>query len=263
MLFARSDGPALATGPDFSPAGTVLARAPGFSRPASSGSVQRADLAWPEFVDYIYRLGGTDFLPMGAAMMMDTGEPALAGGTAAGTKPVAEAFGRQMVLATGSAAAEAAQTYRQWAKFVGIYTGRVHGGVSRKFNMPGAGAAGSVASTTEATPTNGFTYIGSTSIPCVDPINLGRSYIGPGDVGVVRRMGPVMGWGSNTGLATAAFDVVGMVSETAPKDGVVSQAGLLTTTTNSRPFGIGITIDALGAYQTSGSGMGARLWLHP
>ena len=263
MLFARSDGPALATGPDFSPAGTVLARAPGFSRPASSGSVQRADLAWPEFVDYIYRLGGTDFLPMGAAMMMDTGEPALAGGTAAGTKPVAEAFGRQMVLATGSAAAEAAQTYRQWAKFVGIYTGRVHGGVSRKFNMPGTAAAGTIGISTETAPTNGFTYAGSTSIPVVDPINLGRSYIGPGDVGVVRRMGPVVAWASSTGLAASAFDPVSIISEAAPKDGTVSGAGLLTTNTNSRPIAFGITIDATAVYSTAGTGMGCRLWLHP
>lgn len=265
MLFVRSDGSAIAMASDFSPAGTVLARAPGYSRPASSGSVQFPDLAWPEYVDYVYRLGGTDFLPMGSVMMVDTGEPALAGGTAAGTKPVAEAFGRQMVLCTGSAAAAAAQTYAQWAKYVGVYTGRVHSGRNRNFNMAGTANASSVkcSAGTETSPTNGFTYLGSTAIPCVDPINLGRSYIGPGDVGVVRRIGPVVGWASTTGIATAAFDPVGFISEAAPKDGAVSGAGLLTTTANSRPVAIGITLDAPTAYSTAGTGQGCRLWLRP
>lgn len=236
------------------------APADSFSPVTAAGTVAHAEVAAPFELSGYLRLGGALYLSMGLGVQYDSAEPKrgsggygvagaakAAGGLDGLSRP--DCFGHQVVIADNEDT-DITTLYAAYGYFAGVFTGLVfgeRGGFG--YNMP----KNTVTASDDASPTNGFTYLGASTTPCIDPLNGGKSYARPGDIIAVRRFGPAVAWGSSLN-STIAGSVIGF-SGTAntPNDGVFH----LTTLGNI----VGVTLTAPTAFATAGTEMGNKILL--
>lgn len=243
-----------------------------FSPLAAAGTTSFAEVSEPAHQVAWYRIGGSNHISMGLGLMIDTLEPraGFGGGGSAGTAkaPSTSGFldgtgrpdfwGRQVVVCDSDVIANITATYTKW---VGVFTGLVAvAGGGYGFNFVGDAAVGSATTpfgTSDASDrvSNGFTYLGATAAPCVDPLNGGRSYAKFGDIIAVRRQGPAIAWVSDVN-ATAADSIISMGGVNAPVDGTLSAVAAA-----SAAYAVGVTLVNPTAFDADGTGMGCQVWL--
>lgn len=234
-----------------------------FSPLTAAGTTGYAEVSEPFHMDFYARLGGALYLSMGVWLQYDSAEPKRASGgngTAGAAKAAngldgngrPDCFGRQVVIAdvedTSSTTLYAAYSY-----FAGVFTGHVGtSGGGYGYNMP----KNTITASDDAAPTNGFTFLGASTTPCIDPLNGGRSYAKPGDIIAVRRFGPAVAWvsSSNSTIAGSGIGFSGAFAtggDDSPPDGVATLAPI-----GSR---IGVTVSAPAAFATAGTEQGCKV----
>lgn len=241
-----------------------------FSPLTAAGTTSFAEVSEPAHQTGWYRLGGANHISMGLALMLDTAEPRAGsgGGGSAGTAkaPSTSGFldgtgrpdfwGRQVVVMDSAAVASA---HIPVTKFAGVFTGLING-PGYGFNFVGDAAVGSATTpfgTSDASDrvSNGFTYLGATSAPCVDPLNGGRSYAKFGDILAVRRQGPAIAWVSDVN-ATAVGDIISPAGANAAVDGTMSNVAAA-----SAFLAVGVVLVEPTTFDADGTGMGCHIWL--
>lgn len=229
-----------------------------FSPLTAAGTASFAEVAEPFHMDFFVRLGGALHLSMGVFVQYDSAEPkrGKGGGGAAGAAKAAngldelgrpDCFGRQVVIADNEDS-DLSPVHLAYSHFAGVFTGLVStAGGGYGFNMPAA----TITAASDSAATNGFTYLGAATTPCIDPLNGGRSYAKPGDIICVRRFGPAVGWvaSTNTTIALSAIGFLGAANT--PQDGVA----------HITPVGsiVGTTITAPTAFATTGAEQGCKI----
>jgi hypothetical protein len=231
-----------------------------FSPLTAAGTTGYAEISEPFHLDGYVRLGGALFLSMGLSVQYDSAEPkrGAGGGGSAGAAKAAngldglsrpDCFGRQVVIADNEDT-DITTLYAAYSHFAGVFTGLVAtstGGYG--YNMP----KNTITASDDASPTNGFTYLGASTAACIDPLNGGRSYAKPGDIICVRRFGPVVGWASSLN-STIALSAVGFTgAANTPNDGVLTLTAVGTI--------VGVTITAPTAFATTGAEQGNKIIL--
>lgn len=231
-----------------------------FSPLVAAGTVGYAEIAEPFHIDGYMRLGGALYLSMGLFVQYDPLEPkrGSGGGGSAGAAKAAngidglgrpDCYGRQVVIAVAEDS-DSAVLQPGYGFFAGVFTGLVStSGGGYGFNMPAA----TLTASGDSAAVNGFTYLGASTTPCIDPLNGGRSYAKPGDIIGVRRFGPAVGWVS-TRSSTIASSVIGFSG--AGDTPIAGTASLTTLGTI-----IGVTLSAPTTYTTVGTEMGCKILL--
>lgn len=231
-----------------------------FSPLTAAGTTSFAEASEPFHIDFWARLGGALHISMGLFLQYDPLEPkrAVGGGGAAGAAKAAngrdgldrpDCYGRQVVVADAEDS-DSATLYPFYGYFAGVFTGLVAtstGGYGH--NMPAA----TYTAANDSAAGNGFTYLGASTVPCLDPLNGGRSYARPGDIICLRRFGPAVGWVTSLNSTIAGSVIGGSGAGNTPNDGTAS----LTTLGNI----LGVTLSAPAAFATTGAEQGCKILL--
>ncbi len=244
-----------------------------FSPLAAAGTTSFAEVSEPAHSTAWYRLGGSNYISMGLGVMLDTDEPraGFGGGGSAGTAKAPstsgfldgtgrpDCWGRQVVLVDSAAVASAHIPVTKW---VGVFTGLIAGqGYGKNWvgdaawEGDGTPAAATPFHTADTFTANGFTYLGATTAPCVDPLNGGRSYAKPGDIIAVRRQGPAIAWVSDVN-ATGVGTIISPAGVNAAVDGTLSNVAAA-----SAFLAVGVVLVEPTTFNADGTGMGCHIWL--
>lgn len=231
-----------------------------FSPLTAAGTVAYAEISEPFHIDLYARLGGALYISMGLFLQYDPLEPKRASGgfgTAGAAKAAGgldglsrpDCYGRQVVVADAEDS-DLATLYPFYGYFAGVFTGLVStAGGGYGYNMP----KNTYTASDDAAPTNGFTYLGASTTPCLDPLNGGKSYGRPGDIICLRRFGPCVAWVTSLNSTIAGSVIGGSGSGNTPNDGTAS----LTSLGNV----LGVTISAPTAFATAGAEQGCKILL--